>query len=172
MVLSDFLNQIHYSGISHPKCEWRRSYCFDSELIKKVMSWYMHALIHCALLLIVNFIRPAPSSSGGCDFPAMVDGNLEMATRWTLAPLKSLWSGPFTTATKRSLREWTLVCPTPSPHRQPRDRTKHGPYHVFGNQIPNVPVQRGEWVTCHTAGKGDRVPFLHCEVRGSQAGRR
>lgn len=40
--------------------------------------------------------------------------------------------------------------------------------HVLGNQIPNVPVQGGEWVTPHTAGKGHRLSFLHGEVRSSQ----
>lgn len=62
--------------------------------LKKIMSWYTHTLIHCALLLIVNLIWPAPSSSGGCDFPAMVDCNLETATRWTLAPLSCCGLGP------------------------------------------------------------------------------
>lgn len=57
------------------------------------MSWYKHALIRCALLSIVNLIWAAPWNFGGCDFPAMVNYNLELATQWTLAPLNHFCLG-------------------------------------------------------------------------------
>lgn len=52
----------------------------------------------------MNLIWPAPSSSRGCDFPAMVDCNLEPATQCTLAPFSRCCLGPLLQQQKRSLR--------------------------------------------------------------------
>ena len=45
---------------------------------------------------------------------------------------------------------------------------KDKPYHMFGNQITDIPVQIRNRLACNTARQRDRLSFLHSEVRCSQ----